>query len=225
MIYAMSDIHGRFDKYSAMLREINFGENDTLYVLGDIIDRYDDGLKILIDLINRPNVRIIMGNHEALMLDTLNAFDTESIVTPAAIEMMMLWIENGGEPTLTAYLDDEAAWDRHAVVKAPEDMPLYAEVEVSGNKFVLAHGGLENFSPERPLESYSRSEIVWARPEPERGYFEDKLLIVGHTPTELLFGEHKIFRKGNFIDIDCGIAFESDKLGCLRLDDLREYYV
>ena len=88
----------------------------------------------------------------------------------------MLWIQNGGEPTLTAYLDAAAC---------------------------------------RKLEDFS----------PERGCFEDKLLIVGHTPTELLCGEHRIFRKGNFIDIDCGIAFESDKLGCLRPDDLREYYV
>lgn len=225
MTYAISDIHGRFDKYSAMLEEIRFGENDTLYVLGDIIDRYDDGLKIMIDMISRPNVRIIMGNHEAMMLDTLNAFDTESIVTPAAVEQMMLWIQNGGEPTLTAYLDDENAKHRRATVKALETMPIYQEIEIGGNKFVLAHSGLENFSPERPLESYSRNEIIWASPEPERGYFKDKILVVGHTPTTLLCGEHRIFRSGGFIDIDCGIAFESDKLGCLRLDDFREFYV
>lgn len=75
MTYAISDIHGRFDKYSAMLEKINFGEDDMLYVLGDIIDRYDEGLKILLDMINRPNIRIIMGNREAMMLDTINAFD------------------------------------------------------------------------------------------------------------------------------------------------------
>lgn len=222
MTYAISDIHGRYDKYTAMLEKINFGDADTLYVLGDVIDRYDDGLKILLDMINRPNVEIIMGNHEALMLDTLNAFD---VVNEAAIEQLMLWVQNGGEPTLTAYLDDAYAKHRRAIMKALETMPLYAELEIGRNKFVLAHGGLENFSPKRPLESYSRNEIVWARPEPERGYFADKILIVGHTPTELLCGEHKIFRKGNFIDIDCGIAFENDKLGCLRLDDFCEFYV
>lgn len=222
MTYAISDIHGRFDKYSAMLEKINFSDDDALYVLGDIIDRYDDGIKILLDMIKRPNVRIIMGNHEAMMLDTINAFE---VVNEAAVEQMMLWIQNGGEPTLTAYLDDKTATDRRAIMKALENMPLFAEVEVGGNQFVLVHGGLENFSPERPLESYSRNEITWARPEPERGYFEDKFLIVGHTPTELLCGEHRIFRKGYFIDIDCGIAFESDKLGCMRLEDFCEFYV
>lgn len=39
MYYAMSDIHGRFDKYKEMLSLIDFTPRDTLYVLGDVIDR------------------------------------------------------------------------------------------------------------------------------------------------------------------------------------------
>lgn len=38
IIYVMSDIYGCFDKYQAMLREIDFSSHDTLYVLGDVID-------------------------------------------------------------------------------------------------------------------------------------------------------------------------------------------
>ena len=38
MIYAVSDIHGNFDKYTKMLEKINFSPNDTLYILGDVID-------------------------------------------------------------------------------------------------------------------------------------------------------------------------------------------
>lgn len=52
MIYTISDIHGHYDKYSEMLEKINFGDKDTLYVLGDIIDRYDDGIKIMLDMIS-----------------------------------------------------------------------------------------------------------------------------------------------------------------------------
>ena len=39
MYYAISDIHGRFDKYQEMLELIEFALRDTLYVLGDVIDR------------------------------------------------------------------------------------------------------------------------------------------------------------------------------------------
>lgn len=36
--YVMSDIHGCYDKYMKMLEKIGFSEDDTLYVLGDILD-------------------------------------------------------------------------------------------------------------------------------------------------------------------------------------------
>lgn len=56
MIYAMSDIHGYYDKYQTMLGVIKFTADDTLYVLGDVLDRGPDGFKILWDMAQRPNV-------------------------------------------------------------------------------------------------------------------------------------------------------------------------
>ena len=47
MIYAMCDLHGCYDKYVKMLEKIQFGENDTLYILGDVVDRGEGGIKIL----------------------------------------------------------------------------------------------------------------------------------------------------------------------------------
>lgn len=42
MTYAMSDLHGRYDLYIKMLEKINFSEGDTLYILGDFVDRGDE---------------------------------------------------------------------------------------------------------------------------------------------------------------------------------------
>ena len=44
MTYAMSDLHGCYDKYKKMLEKIHFGEDDTLYILGDVVDRGDGGI-------------------------------------------------------------------------------------------------------------------------------------------------------------------------------------
>ena len=33
---------GRWDKYQAMLEDLNLGEDDKLYILGDVIDRGED---------------------------------------------------------------------------------------------------------------------------------------------------------------------------------------
>ncbi|RKJ74081.1 hypothetical protein D7X33_20045 [Butyricicoccus sp. 1XD8-22] len=63
MIYAMSDIHGCVDRYREMLDLIGFVPRDTLYTLGDAIDRGPDGVQILQDMMFRPDVFPILGNH------------------------------------------------------------------------------------------------------------------------------------------------------------------
>ena len=66
MTYVISDIHGCYEKYRTMLEAIEFTEDDTLYVLGDVLDRGPDGFKILLDMAARPNVIGLLGNHELL---------------------------------------------------------------------------------------------------------------------------------------------------------------
>ena len=73
--YVMSDVHGQYKSYMKMLKKIDLKAEDTLYVLGDAIDRGPDGIKILNDIMKRPNVELILGNHELLMLDALKNFD------------------------------------------------------------------------------------------------------------------------------------------------------
>lgn len=47
MKYVISDVHGRYDLFIKMLDKISFSDNDTLYLLGDMIDRGPDGIKLL----------------------------------------------------------------------------------------------------------------------------------------------------------------------------------
>ena len=71
MTYVVSDIHGCYDKYRELLRVIQLQPDDTLYVLGDVIDRGPDGFKILLDMAQRPNVVGLLGNHEAMAIQAL----------------------------------------------------------------------------------------------------------------------------------------------------------
>ena len=69
MIYVTSDWHGYpFEKIKDMLNKVGFSEEDFLFVLGDVIDRGEDGIKILRWLMSQPNMELILGNHEAMML-------------------------------------------------------------------------------------------------------------------------------------------------------------
>ena len=48
MTFAISDLHGYpVDKFKALLDKAGFSDADTLYILGDVIDRSGDGWTIL----------------------------------------------------------------------------------------------------------------------------------------------------------------------------------
>ena len=106
MNYVMSDIHGCFDKYKEMLSLIDFAPRDTLYVLGDVIDRGPDGIKILQDMMLRPNVFPLLGNHEftaAMCLPWLMKEVTGqslAVLDETQIAALSEWIANGGGVTI-----------------------------------------------------------------------------------------------------------------------------
>ncbi|MBP1550564.1 MAG: metallophosphoesterase, partial [Oscillospiraceae bacterium] len=49
----MSDLHGQYKKYISMLDKIGFCDDDTLYVLGDIVDRGSGVVELLRDMMSR----------------------------------------------------------------------------------------------------------------------------------------------------------------------------
>lgn len=67
-LLVMSDLHGCYDKYIAMIKKINLGENDKLVILGDVLDRGTKPISIIKDIMQRENVELLMGNHELFAL-------------------------------------------------------------------------------------------------------------------------------------------------------------
>ena len=97
MIYILSDIHGQYERYKAILEKIDLQDEDTLYVLGDVIDRGPASLQILFDIMERPNAHMFLGNHEHMMLTYLEGSDRES----------WFYGVNGGARTYEAYLKQD----------------------------------------------------------------------------------------------------------------------
>ena len=71
MTYVLSDIHGNLQRFKSIMAQINLQTNDTLYVLGDVIDRYAGGIKILRQIMRMPNAKMLIGNHEYMMLNAI----------------------------------------------------------------------------------------------------------------------------------------------------------
>lgn len=218
--FVMSDINGDYEKYTELLKKINFGPDDTLYVLGDAIgpDASEHnprgGYDVLLDMASRPNVHAVLGDCEALAADALpilarakkiyagKAPDNTEI-TGEDVKKINMWYRRTRQkghqsPAIKSFFKLSKA-DRKRVLEYIESMPLYREIEVNGEKYVLVHAGFRNFSPDRPLDDYTRDEVTWLSdtPEEERErlqhreipsshYFDDKTVIVGHIPSIII---------------------------------------
>lgn len=52
MMYVVSDLHGCYDLYKKMIDKLQLKDADTLYILGDLVDRGDKPMEILLDMEN-----------------------------------------------------------------------------------------------------------------------------------------------------------------------------
>ena len=65
-IYAIGDIQGCYDSFMKLLEKIEFDKTkDTLWLVGDLVNRGDKSLEVLKFLYSiKKNVISVLGNHD-----------------------------------------------------------------------------------------------------------------------------------------------------------------
>ena len=231
MQYVISDIHGCSDKFMELLDLIRFSDEDTLYVLGDIIDRGPDSVGLLKYMSMKYNIIPIVGNHEYIMLKLLpsllkdiEADNCDTILTQGFLQSVRIWFENGGDVTADEF-KKLSRDDREFLLEYVEDFELYEEVNVNGRHYFLIHSLPDDFSVNRSLE-YPVEQILFGRPDFHGHWEGDITYIIGHTPTFTIGPEYegKIFKNGNLINIDCG-CFAGKTLCAYCLETEEAFYV
>lgn len=231
MIYVTSDLHGYpLEKFKKLLDSVNFSKDDFLYILGDVIDRGTDGIKLLKWIMPMTNVELILGNHEAMMLENSFLFEEvtqESIgsLTGTKLKNYSLWFCNGAQPTVNALSSIRQSEIKY-ILRYLQSAPLYKELTVNGRKYILTHSGLGGFKEGKNMSEYTAEELLWNRPKITDKYFDNITTVFGHTPTEY-YGEElkgRILKTETWIDIDVGVA-NGNKPVLLRLDDEKEFYL
>ena len=231
MYYVMSDIHGEYGKYMEMLAKIKFSDSDTLVVLGDVVDRGPEPIKVLKDMMLRSNVYPLLGNHEIMALDVLKKLlveiteeNAEQGITAEDIRKLAEWQLNGGDITMEN-IKKLPTEERNEIIEYMEEFEYYMALEVGGKRFLLVHAGLGGYEKSKSLDDYTLYDLTFARPELGKIYYNEKLtVIVGHTPTLSFSDKPEIFSSGNVKFIDCGAAY-GGRLACLCLDTMEEFYV
>lgn len=230
--YVISDIHGEYETFKAMLERIDFSDRDTLYVLGDVVDRGPEPIKVLKEMMKYPNIIPIVGNHELMALTCLkflmkNITDENiDLIDEDIVNKLLNWQTNGSESTIAEFakLTEEEKQD---IIEYLEDFSIFEEINVNDKDYLLVHAGLRNFEPDKPIDEYELSELVWERPDYEKKYFDDIIVITGHTPTQYIKCNDRpgyIYKANNHIAIDCGCCF-GQRLAAICLDTGEEFYI
>lgn len=218
-IYAIGDVHGRFDLLQSVESRImrhgsRLGRPALVICLGDYIDRGPDSRAVIEHLMKplpQPFYRIcVCGNHDDIFLSFLRDKDFEP-----------WWLEFGGLATLASYGVDadylmrrdatgaelkRAA--RQAVPGSHIDFLEKLPIAVAVGKRLFVHAGVV---PGRPLEEQSDFDLMWIRePFLSEGPLQDMLVVHGHTP-----GDDFNYGPGR-IGVDTG-AFASGRLKALYL--------
>ena len=225
MVYVMSDLHGCYDVYVKMLKKISFSKEDVLYILGDVVDRGPNGMKILLDIAKRKNVILFRGNHDlqaAILLSNLYRLEDGSC-SKELIEVYRGWLSDGGKNTLAEYLQLSEG-EQKVVLNVLRKSLISKEIKVNGKKFLLAHTVPEvDFICD--YDKWTEEDYTIGEPDYDEVYFDDMYIITGHTPTGYIerSSAGKIWMGNHHIAIDCGVVF-GYPLGCLCLDTMEEFY-
>jgi serine/threonine protein phosphatase 1 len=230
--YVVSDIHGQYDMFMDLMKKIQLKESDTLYILGDVLDRGPYPIKTLRELMKMPNAVCIVGNHEIMAIECLRFLTTEitmesiTKLDEKVMDNLLTWHMNGSETTIEEFgaLDPD---EQEAVIDYIKEFLIYEEVTVNDSNYLLVHGGLGNYDPDREVWDYSVRDLVWERADYSIKYFEDTYVVTGHTPTQSIEDNPRpgyIYRNNNHIAIDCGCCRKGGRLAAICLDTGEEFY-
>lgn len=232
MIYVIGDIHGDKEKFDSMMEKLFPTDNDTVFVLGDIINIGDSSIELLQDMMYRPNVYPVLGEHEymakkvfPLLAEFSSIDEANEKLQGENKELFEKWLKMKSEKTTEDFLslDEEG---KESIIDYLSEFEPFEEISAGGKSFVLCHAGINNFEEDKDLSEYDEEDFVFAKTDYSTIYFADRYLVTGHTPTAVIDRSltGKVYSKKRHLAIDCGCGY-GGRLAAVCLDKLKVYYV
>jgi serine/threonine protein phosphatase 1 len=98
-----------------MLELIEFEPEDQMYILGDVVDRGKNSIKLFQYIMKQKNMELLLGNHDEMMLQWIKNND---------YDYFSCWMGNGGQSTYSQYCElDEV--QRASIIDYLNHRPLY----------------------------------------------------------------------------------------------------
>lgn len=210
----IGDIHGCSKTFEALLDKLALSVSDTLYLLGDFIDRGPNSsgvLDIVLNLLKDGyNVVALRGNHEENMLAANREYDVETLAFYARRFKSDDLLQNGRlNPVYEEFMNQ---------------MPYYVKLP----DFFLVHAGIDFSKPNFLDDTVSLLEL--------RNMLYDAIkagnrkVVFGHQPTNLIKIQQAIHNNAPLLPIDNGCVYnvphkiydykQLGALACLNLDNM-----
>ena len=194
-LFAIGDIHGCFDPFRELVEHrIGIRKEDRLVLLGDYIDR-GTNIREVIDYIidlreNGYDIICLMGNHEAMMLESIKSEKAQDN-----------WFMNGGYGTLLSF-GVESVNELSAKYRTFFRSLSYYYV---ADKFIFVHAGFNDNIPD-PFED--KFQMIWSRRDSYMNpVFDQKIIVHGHTPIPLNVCREEIVSGSRVVNIDTGCVY------------------
>ena len=190
--FIVGDLHGHPDVLYRLMDHVGFDyDTDRLFSVGDLVDRGPNSAWAL-ELLDAPWLYPVLGNHDAMLLATLNLGHVremrreEAQRTAAYAE---LFTRNGGWDWLRLYWRDEERCERwrSALAQVPLVRIVDAEHTAPAGRFQVLHAELAAERENTVAVCWNDVDLAedthprWQEPHPVIGYdatgtWEDHLL-------------------------------------------------
>ena len=194
-IFVLGDIHGAHKALIQCLERSQFDyDNDTLIVLGDVVDEWPETPQCIEELLKINNLIYIMGNHDAWADKWLRFAQRE-----------LNWIMQGGQVTIDAYIKNGDLLIKHRDFFAAKP---YKYIDDKNRLFV--HGGIIKGIG---INRHYVGDLMWDRSLVQRALQKDfkrdrrfSEIYIGHT--SIWKYSHEPLIKGNVIMLDTGAGYD-----------------
>jgi len=166
---AIGDIHGCSAALGLLIDIVQPDRCDTLICLGDIIDYGPNSKEVveqLLELNEKTNLVLIMGNHEEMLLEVVKGNEDKEY-----------WKKFGGDKALASYQCDHPREIPYEHLNFIGKSVPFLETETN----IFVHAG---YQADLPLQETTGSTLRWDFLNAKKAlpHFSGKTAVLGHTP-------------------------------------------
>lgn len=211
--FVIGDIHGSYRGMIQVLERANFNRDEDLLIgIGDYVDGWSQSSDVITYLMNLPNFKGVIGNHDYWAAEWLNGGNAE-----------YMWVIQGGQATINSYGDIPRETQRkHGQFLS--SLPYYLELD----NMVFIHGGCLNPESLTDLDKFDGWGLMWDRDLYYTVAYEKRRsndiyltpynkVFVGHTQTSREIPDFTPFQYQNFWNVDQGAGWNG-KLTLVDID-------